>query len=165
MPCMHVEEYTCTLSLMLTLTHTHTHMHDCPMSIICWASLEVSSLIGEAWFVPTRLQPYFFFPEDVQNVQAADTAGTQVLGVEGHRLSEFGHLHECSQASLVADGWRICLQCRRPEAGSIPGSGRSSGGGHGNPLQCSCLENPMDRGAWWATAHRVAKTKHLHTYV
>ena len=34
---------------------------------------------------------------------------------------------------------------------SIPGSGRSSGGGHGNPLQYSCLENPMERGAWWGT--------------
>ena len=38
------------------------------------------------------------------------------------------------------------------DAGSIPGSGRSSGRGHGNPLQYSCLENPMDRGAWWATS-------------
>ena len=38
--------------------------------------------------------------------------------------------------------------------GSILGSGRSSGGGHDNPLQYSCLENPMDRGAWWATVHR-----------
>ena len=37
------------------------------------------------------------------------------------------------------------------DAGWIPGSGRSPGEGHGNPLQCSCLENPMDRGAWWAT--------------
>ena len=36
------------------------------------------------------------------------------------------------------------------DAGSIPGSGRSPGGGYGNPLQCSCLENPTDRGAWWA---------------
>ena len=43
------------------------------------------------------------------------------------------------------------------ETGSIPGSGRSLGGGNGNPLQCSCLENPVDRGAWWATAHGVAK--------
>ena len=40
------------------------------------------------------------------------------------------------------------------DAGSIPESGRSPGGGHGNPLQHSCLENPMDRGAWWATVHR-----------
>ena len=44
------------------------------------------------------------------------------------------------------------------DAGSIPGSGRSPGEGHGNPLQYSCLENPMDRGAWWATAHGVAKS-------
>ena len=41
----------------------------------------------------------------------------------------------------------------------IPGSGRSPGGGHGNPLQYSCLENPMDRGAWLATVHRVAKSQ------
>ena len=45
------------------------------------------------------------------------------------------------------------------EAGSSPGSGRSPGGGHGNPSQCSCLENPMDRGAWWATVQRVAKSQ------
>ena len=37
------------------------------------------------------------------------------------------------------------------DSGLIPGSGRSPGGWHGNPLQYSCLENPMDRGAWWAT--------------
>ena len=42
-------------------------------------------------------------------------------------------------------------------SGSIPSSGRSPGGGHGNPLQYSCLENPMDRGSWWATVHGVAK--------
>ena len=41
---------------------------------------------------------------------------------------------------------------------SIPGSGRSPGGGHSNPLQYPCLENLMDRGAWWATVHRVAKS-------
>ena len=43
------------------------------------------------------------------------------------------------------------------DVGSIPESGRSPGGGHGNPLQYSCLENPMDRGAWWAMVHRVSK--------
>ena len=42
--------------------------------------------------------------------------------------------------------------------GLIPGSGRSCGGEHGNPLQYSCLENPMDRGAWRATAHGVTKS-------
>ena len=44
------------------------------------------------------------------------------------------------------------------DTGSIPGSGRSSGGGNGNPFQFSCLGNPMDRGAWRATVHRVAKS-------
>ena len=43
------------------------------------------------------------------------------------------------------------------DAGSIPGLGRSPGGGNGNPLQSSCLENPRDRGAWRATVHGVAK--------
>ena len=45
------------------------------------------------------------------------------------------------------------------DMGSIPGSGRSPGGGHGNPLQYSYLENPLDSGAWWATAHRVEKSQ------
>ena len=43
------------------------------------------------------------------------------------------------------------------DSGSIPGSGRSSGGGNGNPLQYSCLGNPVDRGAWRATVHRTEK--------
>ena len=45
------------------------------------------------------------------------------------------------------------------DAGLIPVLGRSPGGRHGNPLQYSCLENPMDRGAWWARVHRVAKSQ------
>ena len=47
--------------------------------------------------------------------------------------------------------------CNAGDLGSIPGSGRSPGEGNGNPLQYSCLENSMDRGAWWATVHGVAK--------
>ena len=45
--------------------------------------------------------------------------------------------------------------CDAGDMGSSPGSVRSPGGGHGNPPQYSCLENPMDRGTWWATVHRV----------
>ena len=44
------------------------------------------------------------------------------------------------------------------DEGSISGSERSSGGGHGNPFQCSCLENPMDKGVWQATVHRVLQS-------
>ena len=58
-------------------------------------------------------------------------------------------------------------------SGSIPGSGRSSGEGNGNPLQSSCPGNPMDRGAWWATVHGATKSQtrlsgrtraHTHTH-
>ena len=45
------------------------------------------------------------------------------------------------------------------DKGSVPGSRRSPGGGNGNPLQYSCLENPMDKGAWWATVHWVTKSQ------
>ena len=45
------------------------------------------------------------------------------------------------------------------DVGSIPGWERSPGGGHRNPLQYSCLEHPMDRGAWWATVHRVSQSR------
>ena len=68
------------------------------------------------------------------------------------------------------DKERTC-ECQRyiRDVGSIPGSGGSPGGGHGNPLQDSCLENPMDRGARWATVHGVAESrtrlsgKHSHS--
>ena len=57
------------------------------------------------------------------------------------------------------------------DMGLIPGSGRAPGGGHGNPLQYSCFENPMDRRARWGIVHRVAKSwtqlsnQHFHTYL
>ena len=49
--------------------------------------------------------------------------------------------------------------CNAGDLGSIPGLGRLPGEENGNPLQYSCLENPMDRGAWWATVHRVVKSR------
>ena len=77
------------------------------------------------------------------------------------------------QETLFEDDWyktwvsQVALVVKNPPAnagdtrdtGSIPGSGRSPGGGHGNPLQYSCLENPMDRGAWWATVHGLTKSQ------
>ena len=51
------------------------------------------------------------------------------------------------------------LACNGRDLGSIPGLGRSPGEGNGNPLQYSCLENPMDGGAWWPTVHGVAKSR------
>ena len=49
--------------------------------------------------------------------------------------------------------------CNEGDLGWIPGLGRSPGEGNGNPLQYSCLENPMERGAWWATVHEVTKSR------
>ena len=49
--------------------------------------------------------------------------------------------------------------CNVGDLGSIPGLGKSLGEGYSNPLQYSCLENPMDRGAWWATVHEVSKSQ------
>ena len=60
------------------------------------------------------------------------------------------------RTSLVAQTVKR-LAYNAGDLGSIPGSGRSSGEGNGNPLQYSCLGNPMDRGAWWATVHGVAR--------
>ena len=62
-----------------------------------------------------------------------------------------------------ASGKEPACQCRRlRDVSSIPGSGGSPGGGHGNPLQYSCLGNPMDRGAWQSVVHSVTKS-HIHT--
>ena len=49
--------------------------------------------------------------------------------------------------------------CSAGDLGSIPGSGRYPGEGNGKPLQYSCLENPMDREAWWAAVHGIAKSR------
>ena len=62
-----------------------------------------------------------------------------------------------ASASLVARDKESA--CNVGDPGSIPESGRSLGGGHGNPLQCSCLENPVDRGAWRATVPGVTKSQ------
>ena len=70
------------------------------------------------------------------------------------RLS--GRWTEASQVALVVKSLPANAGDIR-DAGSIPRLGRSPGEGHGNPLQYSCLENPMDRGAWWAIIHRVAE--------
>ena len=68
------------------------------------------------------------------------------------------HLLQYSWVSLVAQMVKN-LPAMLGDLSSIPGLGRSPGGGHGNPLQYSCLENSMDRGAWQVIVHRVAKSQ------
>ena len=76
------------------------------------------------------------------------------------------HLNKCISIPSIGVSWATLVTENTPastedlrDTGSIPGCGRSPGGGHGSPLQYSCLENPMDTGAWWATVYRVAKSQ------
>ena len=76
---------------------------------------------------------------------------------EGKYLWDLSQLHNFSVlgASLVA---LLVKNLPAGDLGSIPGWGRCPGEENGNPLQCSCLDNSMDRGAWWATVHGVSKS-------
>ena len=65
------------------------------------------------------------------------------------------HMYVCMPCSSVGNE----SACSAGDSGSIPGLGRSPGEGNGNPLQYPCLENLMDRGAWWATVHGVSKSR------
>ena len=73
------------------------------------------------------------------------------------RINEYIYLHGDSQVLLVVKN-PVDNAGDVRDTGSTPGLGRSPGEVNGNPVQYSCLENPMDREAWWATVHRVAKS-------
>ena len=102
--------------------------------------------------------------------------GLQKSQIRLKRLSMHTHTHDASPSSqsgfpvptprprLICFLCMGCAQSKEPickagDAGSIPGWGRPPGGGHGKPLQHSCLENPTDRGAWRATVHGVTKSR------
>ena len=77
------------------------------------------------------------------------------------QLMKYVLMYTCILASQVAQVVKIppVNAGDQRDGGSSPGSGRSPGGGHGIPLQYSCLENLMDRGAWQGTVHRVSKSR------
>ena len=84
--------------------------------------------------------------------------------LSGHTARNFPFIQYLFMGEIVFPGGSVGKEatCNGEDAGhmgSIPGSGRSLGGGHGNPLQYSCLEKPMDREAWLATVHSVAKNQ------
>ena len=68
-------------------------------------------------------------------------------------------LHFSNDENFLGGSEDKASACNAGDPGSIPGLGRSLGEGNGNPLQYSCMENPMDRGAWRATVHGVAKSQ------
>ena len=82
--------------------------------------------------------------------------GSSVHGIFQARVLEWGAIAFSNQAALMIKNLSANAVDAR-DTGSIPGSGRYPGVGNGNRVQYSCLENPMDRGSWWATAHGAAK--------
>ena len=114
----------------------------------------------------------------VSSVQQSDSVIHVCVSILFRVLFPFNLIHNIEQSYLcytVGPCWLFILNivmcthgfpggsedkasaCNAGNPGSIPGLGRSPGEGNGNPLQYSCLENPMDRGAWRATVHRVAE--------
>ena len=96
------------------------------------------------------------------------------MGWQRVKLSNFQFQTSSGLPQWLSGKESACNAGDEGEKSSIPGSGTSPGGGLGNLLQYSCLENPMDRGARWATVYRVAKSRtrlkqlsactHTHTY-
>ena len=90
--------------------------------------------------------------------------GAKVACLKAHSLLQWGTDWWESGGFAVSGKEPACNAGAVRDVGSIPALGRSSGGGHGNPFQYSCLENSMDRGAWRAIVHAVAEldmTEHL----
>ena len=88
-----------------------------------------------------------------------EPGGLQSMGSQRVRHDWATSRHHDTAFSLVAQNIKVSAKVLYAgDMGSIPGSRRSPGEGNGNPLQYSCLENPMDRGAWWATVHRVTRS-------
>ena len=116
--------------------------------LLCFSAPSLQSPPSQS---PPSSSPYFrlpFFPVSVWRAKTLPRLPTEVT-----------QLFPQPGASPVLSGEEsACGAGVTGDASLIPGSGRSPGGGHGNPLQCSCLETSMDRGAWWAVVHGVAKS-------
>ena len=104
----------------------------------------------------------FHFPFAVLCLAAQQQGGPRGMVTSGHkRLCSCGHLHMVMMALGFPGGSSNKESaCNAGDLGWISGWGRCPGGGHGNPLQCSGLENPMDRGGWRATVHGVTQVRH-----
>ena len=126
---------------------------------------------GEGLGYPLQYSWASLVSQTVKNLPAIWETWVRSLGWEDpleegkvtHSYSPWG----CKESDMTE---RLSLSLfTMPEApGSIPGWGRSPGEGNGNPLQYSCLENPMDRGAWWATVHdrkELDMTERLSTHI
>ena len=111
--------------------------------------------------VPALLSSSLLEPQDEVAGRALWVKTQAMIGTHIQRKSPWrrGRLPTPVFLGFPADSDDKQSSCKAGDLGSIPGLGRSPGGRHGNPLQDSDLENPMDRGAWWATAHGVTKSQ------
>ena len=117
-----------------------------------WGAVFLSSCVDEFLYIPLWI--------DDRNRWLLLTIAVKTLVLREGRLDPFLIVTEwmfvwTSQGALVV--WS--LSANTGDMGPSPGSGRSPGGGHSYPLQYSCLENPMDRGVWWAIVHEVKKSR------
>ena len=121
----------------------------------------------QRWYLLRHWQPARSVPSSVGQGPEKDTPGPDCYGRYGWCYSEtkwfLGRVpsslpREVKRKWLWDLSWSQNPPANAGDMGSIPGLGRSPGGGHGSPLQYSCLENPMDREAWWAAFHGVAKS-------
>ena len=101
-----------------------------------WSVIRIQSSLPQPMFSSCSGKPFFFL--STCHLPTSSVQPYHPLGFPG-----------CSDGKEFA--------CNAGDTGSIPGSGRSPGEGNGNPFQYFCLENPRDRGAWWATVHGVTK--------
>ena len=121
----------------------------------------VSDGFGISVYSPLRTQ-------QISNTPAAPTLHTPQQAVTGQGVEIYTAMTEsldCTKETnptLPFPGHSDSKEsaCNAGDPGSIPGLGRSPGEGSSYPLQYSCLENPMDRGAWWATAHGLQRVGH-----
>ena len=105
--------------------------------------------------------------EDSLQMPLSSLVGSPLKSLMSEKYSQYpgidhhGREYEKEYVSMGFPGSSVGKEsaCNVKDLGSIPGWGRSPGEGHGTPLQCSCLENPMDRGAWWATVHGVTESQ------
>ena len=112
--------------------------------------------------IPPPKTAMFRFPFTAPCLAAQQQGGPRGVVTSGHKqLCSCGHLHIVMMALGFPGGSSNKeSDCNAGDLGSIPGLGRSPGGGHGNPLQCSGLENPMDRGGWRTMVHGVTRVRH-----
>ena len=116
----------------------------------------------KAWYTAVGLQICVECQMNKCQKMSSGQSTSRVAGSFRAVISNFAACYSPPRAFLIAQRWRIHLQCgrsgRRGGAGLIPGWGKSARRGNSNPPQCSCLENPMDSGAWWAAVYGVAES-------